>query len=43
MDDEPRWRQTARALEYWAIAALVAGSMIYGLAIAAKDVIASIL
>ena len=40
MDDEPRWREIAKALEYWAMGALVAGSMVYGLWIAAWDVIA---
>lgn len=39
MDDEPRWRDLAKALEYWVIGALVAGSMLCGVYIAIRDLI----
>ena len=40
MDEESRWRQVAKALEYWVLSALVAGSLIYGIIIGVRDVIA---
>lgn len=40
MDDEPQWREIARALEYWVIGGLVAGSMVYGIYIGIRDLIA---
>ena len=40
MDDEPRWREIAKALEYWVLSALVVGSMIYGIIIGIRDLIA---
>ena len=39
MDDEPRWREIAKALEYWAMGALVAGSMVYGIYIGVRDLL----
>lgn len=39
MDDEPRWRKIAKALEYWALGALVAGSMVYGIYIGIRDLV----
>ena len=41
MDDEPRWREIAKALEYWLLGALVAGSMVYGIYIGIRDLVAS--
>lgn len=40
MDDEPRWREIAKAMEYWVLGALVARSMVYGLCIGIKDLVA---
>lgn len=40
IDDEPRWREIAEALEYWMLGALVAGSMLYGLWIGIWDALA---
>ena len=31
MDQEPRWRAVGEALEYWLLAALLAGSFVAGL------------
>ena len=42
MDDEPRRREVAKALEYWALTAFVVGSMIYGIIVAIGDMIAGI-
>ena len=40
VDNEPRWREIAKALEYWALSALVVGSLLYGIFIAIRNMIA---
>lgn len=40
MDDKPRWREVAKALKYWAVGGLVAGSMVYGIYIGVRDLVA---
>lgn len=30
-DDEPEWKRTGLAVEFWALNALIAGALIYGL------------
>ena len=42
MDDEPRRREIAKALEYWAPSTFVVGSMIYGIVIGIRDIIAGV-
>jgi hypothetical protein len=39
MNDESRVREIAKALEYWALTAFVAGSLVYGMAIAATELL----
>jgi hypothetical protein len=41
MDDKPRLREIAKALEYWALTAFVAGSLVYGMAIGVTDLVNS--
>ena len=31
MDDEPQWKERAIAIEFWLLAALTLGSLLYGL------------
>lgn len=40
MDDEPRRREIAKALENWVLTAFVAGAMIYGVLIRIRHMIA---
>ena len=42
MDNEPRRREIAKALEYWVLTALVAGAMIYGIVIGIRDMLVRI-
>ena len=42
MDDESRRREIAKALEYWALGAFVAGSIIYGSIIGIREMISVI-
>jgi len=42
MHDEPRWCEIAKALEYWVLGALVAGSMVYGISIGISDLVAGV-
>ena len=29
-DDEPEWKRTGRAVEFWALTAIISGALIYG-------------
>ena len=42
MDDEPRRREIAKALENWVLTAFVAGAMIYGSIIGIREMISVI-
>ncbi len=41
MDDKPRLREIAKALEYWALTAFVVGAMLYGVLIGVSEFVLS--